>query len=148
MWKVGLIVLLAVEMFWSLRATPDYPVLYRIKRLEEKAYFLLLRKPEDEVNFSQGLLNLRLKELNHLVVVKEFDLLYPASLRYAAAADEAVNLVKVSGKAELITETKQLLVDQKADLHNLLKTFPAQDSDSGKYIQDDINYLTIYLGKI
>ena len=81
MWKVGLIVLLAVEMFWSLRATPDYPVLYRIKRLEEKAYFLLLRKPEDKVNFSQGLLNLRLKELNHLVVVKEFDLLYPASLR-------------------------------------------------------------------
>lgn len=141
-------VLLAFAVILSPQATPDYLVLYRVKRLQEKIFFRFKFSDKAMVDFYIWQLNERLRELQALAKMKEFDLLYGASLRFQTQAGELVEVLIGNPDSRQLVMTILLFRSYQRVLAAEIEKFPIEDSGNWKYVQDDINYLEIYIEKL
>ena len=151
--QLGLIIILvlfAMSLLLSLKANPDMPPFFALKRVQEKAFLKFKSNVGDRIDYMSSLLNARLEELQNVVKNKNYDYVLKASLRYSTLAGQITDLVvsnNLTDKAELIKN--QFLNHQKL-LDTLYVAYPKNipDNVEWKYIQDDFNYLGLYLEKL
>lgn len=135
---------LVIALVISPKISPDYPLLFRLKRAQEKTFFLLKRSPDQKIKYYHSLLNIRLQELKHIVSIREYDLILSTALRYSTTAGELTELLMSNQPKEQISATLTIFTSHQNNLNDLVESYPKQDSHHWKYIQDSSNYLDIY----
>lgn len=151
--KLGLIITLSVLTILLLNLdniNPNWNILYKVKRLQEKTYFNFKSDPAGKADYLSLLLDKRLVELENLTNDEKYQYLLSSSLRYAATAGELTDLVKVNNLDNKMPDLKSKFTSHKVRLQYLLDVYP-KDIDGNvehKYLIDDINYLDLYLAKL
>lgn len=150
--EIVLIVVLALGAF-SLLLTryvnPDFPPLFNLKRLQEKTFLNFQVGLEAKVKYMSFLLEIRLGEIKHLVENKQYVFLLDASLRYSTLAGEITDLIISNNLKSQLEPTKNQFLYHKQILNNLYILYPKNtDNVEYKYLEDDMNYLDIYLNKL
>jgi len=142
--KLGVLAILAVlllGLMFSEKTDPAFEALWLIKRSEEKVY-TKFKTGQDRIDYNYVMLNRRLKELESLVAGKNYNFILSASLRYSTTAGQLTEMVTDTHKLAMI------FMEQRKVLQELLDKYPKDVNEEWKYIQDDINYLDIYLDKL
>ena len=151
--QLGLIIILsflALSLLLSLKANPDVPPFFALKRLQEKAFLKLKSTPQDRVDFMSRLLDSRLEELQNVVKNKNYTYVLRSSLRYSSLAGEIADLVVTNNLTDKVPGIKQQFLNHQKLLDELYVAYPKNipDNVEWKYIQDDFNYLGLYLDKL
>lgn len=151
--QLGLIIILvifAMSLLLSQKANPDNPALFKLKRLQEKAFFKLKSNPLAKGAYFEALLGVRLEELENLVKNKSYNYILSSSLRYSATAGELTNLVVSNNLKDEVDNLKNTFSDHQKRLYSLTDKYPKDipGNEEWKYIQDDFNYLGLYLDKL
>lgn len=150
--QLGLIiilVILAVSLLLSLKASPDMPPLFALKRVQEKAFLKLKPNPADRVDYMSSLLNSRLQEVQDVLNHKNYTYLLYASLRYSTLAGQITDLVVVNNMTGKVPALKEQFLNHQKALDTLYVAYPKNTENlEYKYIQDDFNYLRLYLDKL
>lgn len=150
--QVAIIVILtiaSISLILSRNASPDSPLLFGLKRVQEKAFLNLKSGPEDKVDYMSSLLEERLKELDTLIKNGSFSYLWSASLRYSTFAGQITDLVVSNRMTDRVETIKKQFQDHKKVLSDLYVAYPKNtDNVEYKYLEDGINYLNIYLQKL
>ncbi|OGC47742.1 hypothetical protein A2886_01815 [candidate division WWE3 bacterium RIFCSPHIGHO2_01_FULL_42_13] len=147
--KQGLLIVLGssiILLLLSPQTNPDFPELYKVKRLQEKIFFTLQSTPLRKVVYYRTLLNTRVQELQNLVKNRNYDYILSSSLRYSTTAGNLTELILQNDLSDQIPPTLEQFKSHQEIFRFLLIDYPTEDNDSWKYLQDDINYLTIYSG--
>lgn len=145
--KVGSVVILfclAVALFFSNYATPDYGIIYKLKRLQENVFLKIKSSPVEKVYYESGILDDRLSELKYLVENQKIDYLLKASLRYSATAGKLTDIVKQNYVFDKIPLIQAKFKEHQEIIKGLVVLCQKNDNTECKYIQDDFNYLKIY----
>lgn len=149
--KLGLIailVLIVITMLASNSATPNSKILFNLKRAQEKAFFKLKSSDQDKLSYNLGLLSNRLSEIESVVKNKKYEHILNSSLRYSTLAGQITESAKQLGNDQYIASVKQVFLDQKPRIQELINNYPKDQNVEWKYLQDDINYLDIYLEQL
>lgn len=150
--QLGLIIILVLlvgSLLISQKASPDMPPFFALKRIQEKAFLKLKSNSSDRVDYMSNLLEARLQELSNQVNNKSYGYILPSAQRYSALAGQITDLVVANNlTAKVETIRNQFLSHQKM-LDAIYVYYPKNtDNMEYKYIQDDINYLRLYLDKL
>jgi len=149
--KLGAIVILAIlalSLIFSQKASPDSP-LFSLKRLQEKAFMKLKGSPEEKLNYMSTLLDYRLLELQNIIDNKSFSYMWTTSLRYSTLAGQMTDLILANNMGDKKDGIKKQFAEHKKVLNNLYVVYPKNTENiEYKYIEDDINYLNLYLDKL
>lgn len=151
--KLGSITLLAVialSLIISQIASPDFPLLWNLKRGEEKIFLKLKSNPQEKLDYMRGLLDRRLDELSKVVENKNYGYVLKSSLRYSTLAGQITEqIINNNFKDEVQPTIDQFTAHQKV-LQNLYEIYPKNipGNEEWKFIQDDQNYLSLYLDKL
>ena len=149
--KLGIIAALAVlalSLIFSQKASPDSP-LFGLKRLQEKAFMKLKGSPIDRLNYMSTLLDYRLLELQAIINNKSFSYMWTTSLRYSTLVGQMTDLILTNNVGDKKDGIKKQFSEHKKVLNNLYVVYPKNTENiEYKYIEDDINYLKIYLEKL
>ncbi len=150
--QLGLIIILiimAVSLLFSQKANPNQKLLFGLKRVQEKIFLKTKITPQAKVDYMSNLLEIRLQEIQNVVNNKSYFYLLYSSLRYSTLAGQITDLIiesKMTDKLEVVKD--QFLTHQKI-LNDLYVAYPKNTSNlEYKYIQDDYNYLKLYLDKL
>ncbi len=151
--QLGLIVILiifALSLILSQKAAPNIPPLFAIKRVQEKVFLKLKTNPEERVDYMISILNSRLNELRDIVNGKDYDYVLPTASRYSTLAGQITELIIANNLKDKIPSITKTFEDHKKILNDLYVIYPKNipDNVEWKYIQDDYNYLKIYLDKL
>lgn len=150
--QLVLVVLLAaavISLIFSPNANPDFPPLWGLKRVQEKAFLGFKSTPSEKFDYMTHLLDIRLDELENITNNKSYNYLLRASLRYSTLAGEITELVINNNMVDQVQATKEQFRDHKKVLNDLYVKYPKNtDNVEYKYLEDDINYLNIYLQKL
>ncbi len=151
--QVGLIIILAIfalSLLLSQKATPNIPPLFSLKRVQEKVYLKLKSDPKARVDYMVFLLNNRLYELDAVVKGKNYDFVLPSASRYSTLAGQITDLVIANNMTDKVLSLKQIFEVHQKVLNDLYVFYPKNIAENveWKYIQDDYNYLKIYLDKL
>lgn len=151
--QLGAIIILsvlAIALLLSQNANPDFRPFWSLKRVQEKIYLKFKNSPQDKIDYMSGLLNVRLNEMDHLVNSKSYDFVLPASLRYSTLAGQITDLIIANNLKDKIPAITAQFIDHQAVLRSIYVIYPKNISDNVeyKYIEDDINYLRLYLDKL
>lgn len=151
--KLSLIIILSVLAVLLLNIdniNPNWGILYKVKRLQEKTYFNFKSDPATKADYLNQLLDKRLVELENLVEDKKYQFLLSSSLRYSTTAGELTDIVKVNNLDHKTLPLKVKFMSHKVRLQNLLDIYPKDivGNVEYKYLIDDINYLDLYLAKL
>lgn len=151
--QLGLIIVLALVallLLFSMRASPDSPPLFALKRVQENFFLQLKSDPRERIDYMSSLLNFRLEELGNVVKNKNYDYVLKASLRYSTLAGRITELIEANNLAEKGIEIKNQFLSHQKILDALYIAYPKNipDNVEWKYIQDDFNYLKLYLDKL
>lgn len=145
--KMGFIVILfilAVALFLSNNATPDYGVIYKLKRLQENVFLKIRTSPVKKVDYESLILDSRLSELKYLVENQKIGYLLTSSLRYSATAGKLTDIVKQNYVFDKIPMIQAKFEEHQEIIEDLVALCQENDNTECKYIQDDANYLKIY----
>ncbi len=148
--------IVALSLILSQKATPDNPMLFGLKRLQEKTYLNFKSNPMDRLDYMSSLLDKRLAEIAAILDHKKYDFLLSSSLRYSTLAGEMTDLVisnnlkdKQSFSSSKVVAVKDQFNKHKKVLFDLYVAYPKNTQNlEYKYLEDDINYLNIYLDKL
>lgn len=150
--QLGLVVILSLfilSLLFSRNANPDFPPLWGLKRVQEKVFLNFKSTPEERVNYMSALLDDRLSEIKSIVNNKSYTYLLNSSLRYSTLAGEITELVVTNNMADRTAAIKEQFQNHKKVLYDLYVAYPKNtDNIEYKYLEDDINYLNIYLEKL
>ncbi|MBI2019427.1 hypothetical protein HYS95_02020 [Candidatus Daviesbacteria bacterium] len=150
--QMGLIIalaLFALTLIVSQNANPNAPALFAVKRLQEKAFLKLTPSPSGKVDYMSRLLDNRLKELQSIVKDKHYDYLLYSSLRYSTLAGQITDVIADNNLTDKVNVVKQQFSDHQKVLNELYILYPKNTSNlEYKYIEDDYNYLNLYLEKL
>lgn len=150
--KIGLSLLLAVLVLLIIasdKATPDSTLTFGLKRLQEKIFLSLKPTPEAKADYYLALLDKRLEELKGLVKNKRSWYLWSASLRYSATAGELTDLVLQNNLTDKVGIMTAQFKNHQQVLRAAVDNYPdAYSQEDWKFLQDDINYLELYLEKL
>lgn len=151
--QVGLIVILflfALSLLLSQKANPNFPPLFALKRIQEKVYLKLKSSPQDRLDYMSYLLNNRLDELRELVNAKSYNYILPAALRYSTLAGQITELIIANNLKDRVDPIKKTFENHRKIVDDLYVIYPKNlpDNEEWKYIQDDYNYLKLYLDKL
>lgn len=151
--QMGLIIILiifALSLILSQKANPDIPPLFTLKRLQEKAFFKLKSSPLSKGAYLESLLEVRLEELENLVDSRSYNYILSSSLRYSATAGELTNLVVSNNLKGEMDHLKNIFSKHQKRLLYLTDKYPKDipGNEEWKYIQDDFNYLGLYLDQL
>lgn len=135
---------LLLALFFSDYANPD-SLLYLLKRVQEKAFMRTKGTPSAKADYLSLQLDKRLEELQNLVKNKSYFYLVSSSLRYSTTAGRLTQIV-IDNRLKVQSEAleKKFLAHQQV-LQDLLDNYPQDLNTEYKYLQDDINYLKLYL---
>lgn len=151
--KLGLIVALVLVLFIELfptKVTQNLGPLYLAKRFQEKAFLSLKSDPNDRADYLLYLLDQRAQEIESMVLGRHLEYTLESSLRYSSTAGQLTETLlqnNLKDKKPLVLERFK---NHQAKFKPLLDHYP-MDNTERKYLEDDINYLTIYseqLGKL
>lgn len=148
--KLGLIsflIILIFSLFLSANATPS-SIFFPLKRLQEKIFLKLKPDAPAQVEYLSFLLDTRLEELKRMVDQKDYSKILEASLRYSATAGNITDIILNNKLSDQGQSFKNKLVDQKKVLQEILNTYPVDLNTERKYIEDNINYISIYIDKL
>lgn len=150
--EIILIIILAFGAF-SLILTryvnPDFTPLFGLKRLQEKTFLNVKSDPKSKVEYLSFLLNIRLDEIKYLVNNKKYNFLLDASLRYSTLSGEITDLIILNNLKSQLEPVKNQFLYHKEILNGLYIKYPKNtDNVEYKYLEDDMNYLDIYLNKL
>ena len=97
-----------------------------------------------------SLLDSRLEELQNVVIHKNYDYVLKASLRYSTLAGQITELVEANNLSDKVDTVKNQFLNHQKLLDALYVAYPKniRDNVEWKYIQDDFNYLRLYLDKL
>lgn len=138
-----------MSLLLSQKANPDIPLLFNLKRLQEKAFLNLKFSPRDQVEYMSSLLNARLEELSNVVKNKNYDYVLPSASRYSTTAGQITELIIANNLRDKVEDTKNQFLAQLQVLQEIYVIYPKNfDNEEYKYIEDDINYLNLYLDKL
>src|SRR5260221_14531904 len=140
------IVLIGGVVFLARWAYPDIPPLYNLRRFEEKIIEYTKTTPDARADYYTHLLQNRLDDIPYVGGSQEYPLFLSTSLSYSATAGTLSNwIISHSLKSRKAT-TLTLFNKHSAMLKKILSKKDTQDE--WKFIQDDVNYLSIYKGKV
>lgn len=144
-----ILVVLVVSLILSQNANPDMPPFFFLKRLQEKVFLKTKSTPQDKVEYMSGLLESRLSELQNQVNNKSYDYILSSALRYSTLAGQITDLIVANNLTDQVAETKNQFLSHKKALDTVYIIYPKNtDNVEWKYIQDDYNYLGLYLNKL
>lgn len=151
--QLGLIVILALfalSLILSQRANPDSTLLFGLKRFQEIHFLKLKSDPISRVDYMSSMLDSRLEELKNVVNNKSYDYVLPSASRYSTLAGQITDFVISNNLKEKPERIKNQFLSHKKFLQNIYVIYPKNipDNEEWKYIQDDYNYLNIYLDKL
>lgn len=141
---------LVISLLLSQNANPDNQPFFNLKRLQEKAFLKLKSDAASKADYMSSLLDLRLLELQNLVKNKSYDYILSSSLRYSASAGQITDLVIANNLTDKVDAVKNQFLNHQKLLDVLYVAYPKNipDNVEWKYIQDDFNYLGLYLDKL
>lgn len=145
--KMGLIAILfvlAVALFLSNYVTPDYGVIYKLKRLQENVFLKIKSSPAKKVDYESFILDNRLSELKYLVENQKIGYLLSSSLRYSATAGKLTDIIKQNYVFNKIPIIQAKFKEHQGVIEGLVALCQKNDNTECKYIQDGANYLKIY----
>lgn len=131
-------------LYLSRNALPDSN-LYSFRRIYEKTLTITKNTPEQKVEYYQYLLNERFNELKFVFIIVDTRYVISSSLRYSATAGHLTDLIikyKMQKKAD---ELSKVLEKHKIELNDLNVNSTKYEK---KFLEDDVNYLNIYLDKL
>lgn len=141
--------ILAIALLLSQKANPDAPLLFKVKRLQEKAFLKTKSNPADRVDYMSSLLEERLSELQNQVNNNSYGYILPSASRYSTLAGQMTDLVVANNMTGKVEAIKSQFLNHRESLDALYVIYPKNtDNWEWKYIQDDINYLQLYLDKL
>lgn len=151
--QLGLILVLAVltlSLLLSLKANPDMPPFFALKRVQEKIFLKFKSNTEDRLDYMSSLLDTRLVELQNVVKNKNYDYVLRSSLRYSTLAGQITDLIVANNLTDEVPGIKKQFLNHQKFLDGLYVAYPKNipDNVEWKYIQDDFNYLGLYLDKL
>lgn len=149
--KAGIIVglsALIIAMIFSDSAQPSSVELYALKRLQEKFFMAIRISPRDKVDYYNILLDKRLEELKTVIKNRESNLILTSSLRYSTTAGLMTEIIKSNRLIDVINATQEKFKKHQEVLKKLDDTYPKDEGEEWKFIQDDYNYLSIYLQQL
>lgn len=150
--QLGLIISLvvaALSLILSQTANPDFPPLFALKRVQEKAFLSLKSNPQEKVDYMRSLLNTRLDELNSQVKRESYGYILPSASRYSTLAGEITDFIIGGGLEDQVASTIDQFTSHKKILNDIYVIYPKNTENvEYKYIEDDINYLNLYLDKL
>lgn len=147
---IGILTIIVLALISSQKANPNDQLIYGLKRVQEKAFLKTISNPEERIGYMRTLLENRLKELTSVVVNKKYDFVLNSALRYSTLAGQITELIEANNLKDLVEPTKLQFNDHSKKLQDLYVYYPKNipDNVEHKYIQDDVNYLKIYLDKL
>lgn len=151
--QVGLIIILvgfALSLILSQKTAPNVPPLFSLKRVQEKVFLKLKSNPQERVDYMVFLLNNRLYELDAVVKAKNYNYVLSSASRYSTLAGQITDLVIANNLKDKVPFLKQTFENHQKVLNDLYVFYPKNipNNVEWKYIQDDVNYLKIYLDKL
>jgi len=141
----GLLTVLAIALLLSNKAFPNSSNLYNLKRLQEKSFLALRTTPQAKVEYYNSLLDERLNELTFLVDNRHSSYLLTSSLRYSTTAGRLTELISSYKLTESVDPARNKFLKHQETIQNLIDSYPTNENNGGKFIQDSYNYLSIYL---
>lgn len=146
---VALLLGLSLSLVLSQTADPSLPMFFGLKRVQEKVFMKLKSNPGERLDFMSGMLNSRLVELNSVVRGEKYDHVLYSSLRYSTLAGEMTDEVLANNLKSYVDPVKNQFSNHLIKLKEIYDYYPKNTSNlEYKYIEDDINYLKIYLDKL
>lgn len=147
--SIILLSILALSLLISQSANPAMSLFFNMKRVQEKAYMKFKTTPEARLDYMSVLLDNRLGELESLVKNKNYTFLLTSSLRYSTLAGQMTELVVSNNLKDKAVGTKAQFNNHKKILNDLYIAYPKNtDNLEYKYLEDDMNYLDLYLEKL
>ncbi len=144
------LVILVISLILSQTAAPDNYLLFSLKRGQETVFLKFKSTPSQKVDYMDGLLDERLSELQTVFNHKSYSSVLPAANRYFTLAGQITDLVVANKLTDKVPAIKQQFENHKKILNDLYVAYPKNNPDNVeyKYIQDDYNYLNLYLDKL
>lgn len=142
------LLILAFSILLSDRAIPNSENLYDLKRLQEKIFMAVKTNPRDKKDYYDILLDKRLKELVAIVENGQYDYVLTSSLRYSTTAGRLTELIIDHQIKDSISATQNKFREHQETIKKLASSYPSDENERGKFIQDDFNYLEIYLSQL
>ncbi|MDD5147489.1 MAG: DUF5667 domain-containing protein [Candidatus Daviesbacteria bacterium] len=151
--QLGLIILLGIfvlSLLLSMGASPDMPPFFALKRVQENLFLKFKSNPGERVDYMSNLLNSRLEELQNVVKNKNYDYVLKASLRYSTLVGRITELIEANNLTDKVEAIKSQFLEHQKILDTLYVAYPKNipDNVEWKYIQDDFNYLKLYLDQL
>lgn len=146
---IAVLILIAASLILSQTATPDFPPLFSLKRIQEKAFMSLKSNPKERLNDMRSLLNTRLDELDKQVKAQSYSQILSSASRYSTLAGEITDFIITNNLEDQVPSTMEQFINHKKVLREIYVIYPKNtDNVEYKYIEDDINYLDIYIDKL
>lgn len=146
---IAFLVIAALSLILSQSASPDSPPLFALKRIQEKAFLSLKSSPEDRVEYMNSLLDRRLEELDSQVTRQSYGYILPSALRYFTTAGQITELIISQNMKDKVSSQIEKFLNHRVVLQKIYVIYPKNTENvEYKYIEDDINYLDIYLDQL
>lgn len=140
---------IAVSLLFSIKANPDFPTLFALKRVQEKVFLRFKSSPEARIDFMSNLLDSRLSELQNVFDHKSYDYILPAASRYSTLAGQITALVVANNLTDKVNFIRNQFLSHQKIIEAIYVAYPKNtDNVEYKYIQDDYNYLGLYLDQL
>ncbi|MBI2338024.1 hypothetical protein HYU95_02470 [Candidatus Daviesbacteria bacterium] len=150
--QLGLIIILAVialSLLLAVNATPDMLPFFAIKRIQEKVFLKTKSTPRDRVDYMSSILESRLQELKNQVNNKSYGYILPSASRYSTLAGQIADLIVANNLADKAEDARKQFLLHRKILDEIYVIYPKNtDNMEYKYIQDDYNYLKLYLDQL
>lgn len=147
--SIVVLIFIAVSLLLSQTATPDSPQLFGLKRYLENSFLKLKSNPGQKLDYMRIMLDRRLSELSIQVKGQSYGYILPSASRYSTLAGQITDLVLTNNLKDQIEPLKIQFKTHQKTLKSLYDIYPKNTENvEYKYIEDDINYLKIYLDKL
>lgn len=148
--SIVILIMIIISLILSGQANPDVPPLFYLKRIQEKAYLKLKPDIGRRVDYMSALLDSRLQELQNVVNNRNYDFVLSSSSRYSTLAGEITDLIIANNLSGKVATVKNQFLNHQKLIDALYIAYPKNITDNveWKYIQDDFNYLKLYLDQL
>lgn len=145
---IALLIVLAVSLFLSNYVTPDYRMIFGLKRFQENIFLKIKATPTQKVDYESAILDERLSELKYLVENQKTGYLLTSSLRYSATAGKLTEIIKQNYVFDKIPLIQAKFKSHQEIIAGLVTLCQKNDNTECKYIKDDVNYLKLYSDRL
>lgn len=104
----------------------------------------LKSSPQSRLEYYTFLLGERLTDLKAVAKDDDTSYILRTSLRYSTTAGQIADFIKENGLTDQIPSVLVLFRNHQDAISKLIESYPNDFNEDWKFLQDDINYLTIY----